>query len=250
MKSWHVNTQNLQSLYNDLKLVANQVPEQPTSADVAKDGFLIDQVLSQDDMTLAITKKTINRTALFFLEETTSGETIKHTSLHDLSLFYNGLIWLDLQDGAFDGVLSSIDEFTDIPIIEDPVVALVEQYRAGIFSVEMNTRSGSGWGGTAWIINREELPDGKYKYDLISNAHVLDNTYSEEMESFVWNNDHSQKYKIDVIGVDHTTDVGLATLITDEDLPVLKLATEVPSSGSYISALGNQEGRGIVYTAG
>jgi len=248
--SWRVRFDGLNALYRRLQDVADRVKDQDQALDEPTRRASFDPILSTDDMTLSIVHEPKMRHSLFFVEAKPSGKKVKHTSFNDLALFYTGLVWLDEQDGALDGVISSAKEFIEVPIITNPMVHRVEQYRKGVFSVEVESR-GQGRGyGTAWIVGRKSLGDGKYKYTLVSNAHVLNRGYAEEMRYLVWNADRSKRYDIEVMGVDHTADVGVATMVTPDKLPVLRLADRVPEAGSPMAILGNQHGRGIVYTAG
>lgn len=249
--TWRVSREEAEVLYKNLRVIASLVQDAVRSGQQdEKAPASFDSILSQDDMTLALRGSEINRNNLVFHELVGDKVPSDHSSIEDLALFYKGMVWLDEQDGLLDGAIAGNESSLEVPIIIDPMLHAVEQYRRGVFSVRVEMRSGEAWEGTAWVADREVLPDGSYQYYLISNAHVMDEVAHEEMRWIAWDSSHENKYDIHVLGVDHDTDISVSTLVTRDEFPVLKMASSVPLAGSPIAILGNQKGRGIIYLAG
>lgn len=179
-----------------------------------------------------------------------------------LKSVYALAVKLDQEDGVFDGTIAKGPE--PAALIEIPVTEMAQKtidwkplailYLPSIFPFHRIARNANGDGnGTAWVIERLSLPHGGYRYWIITNAHVVDQRWSDV-----------DKYKVDIttprgvreaeaelLGADHINDVAVLTFEWPELLPTLPTAqTPKVEVGDRILIIGNQLGQGIVQTEG
>lgn len=247
MGKWYVHNNRIPELYRELQVVAASLMEEPRPLDGQEGQGRIDTYLSQDDMILWLKEHNKrDRAKLFFVEVGEQHDRAAlYSSLEDLSVLYSNLIAMDNEDGLFDGIIQNIPEFFEVFLEDKNLASDVEQYREGIFSVTASERHSNDWEGTAWIVEREGN-----RYWLITNAHVADSMSEEITDYRLTSADGWEIDSAEVVGVDHDLDVGVLTFISEEDLPVLPVDTDLPAAGDLIGVLGNQRSNGIVFIGG
>ncbi|MBF0105576.1 MAG: trypsin-like peptidase domain-containing protein [Deltaproteobacteria bacterium] len=282
MAVWHVNTEGLGDIYTVLQEIANSNREDVLFFDqgipnIGAEG--VDRVLSEADYRAWLKKNSAEAVNsihgnfkgdrarvhssqnegiqprqsqvgnLFsFWVETDLGDRFKRNGLRDFQALYEQLLELDKQDGL-DGAINEIPDTVNISV---PVSALV----SGVLAVGVVDRLGSGQ-GSAWVVDRSYLGEGKWMYWLMSNAHVIDSIESEEIfRHVVLKKDNNQEVALPVYkiyGVDYSRDVAAFAVISEEEMAVLptghsddiQTGDEVP-----VAIVGNQLGQGVVFLPG
>lgn len=249
MSFWKIKADQAQEIYSQLQIIANQVQDTPTNLTEQKsEETPFDMTLSRDDMMVAISNKSIIRNEIFFVDHSKE-KPVRLAHFKDLQILFRGLVYLDKKDGQFDGSVKSANEFLTVPTVGSPIAFAAELKKPAVFSVDVEAKKGK-WGGTAWIVDKIKQDDGRYEYYALSNAHVMDQLASEEIMIDLWSYDRSRKYRVDLVGVDHTFDVAVVKFIADENLPTIQFAKDPISESQPVVALGNQNGRSISYAEG
>jgi len=240
-----IPSSKIKEYYQTLRDVANlEVNNQKSFADSG-----IDTVLTRQDLFKYKESPTFKMNPIF---------------RHDYSVLkaiYQKAVQLDQADGKLDGNIQRTGpkEIT-IEIGKEKQnngwSKIVAPYLDSIFPLLTSGPRGMDQSsGTTWIIEREEISDGKYRYWCITNAHVIDNMINEEYDLYsiaIKTETETVSIPVKVQGVDHFYDVGVVSFVSDKKLNPLVTANDSTSlrANDAVMIVGNQSGSGITQTAG
>ncbi len=240
-----ISSHKIKEYYQILREVANQeVTNQETFATSG-----IDTVLTQQDLFAYKEQPTFKMSPLFRHE------------YQVIRSIYQKAIELDQTDGKLDGnIQQTKSKEITIEIGKEKQDngwnKIVAPYLDSIFPLlGSGPRGMDESNGTTWIIEREDLGNGTYRYWCITNAHVIDNILEEEYDMYSISTKEGTKtvnIPAKVQGVDHYYDVGVVSFISDKNLNPLVVAQDSKSlhPNDPVMIVGNQSGDGITQTAG
>lgn len=226
----------LQEIYTILREAAKQGIEDQQQ--FKENG--IDPVLTQQDM--------IN----YKLSPNFRNHPIFNLDFKIAKAIYDKSIQLDKEDKSFDGKIESkIESEIEIKIAENGWNHIVGPYRSSIFVTKVETAEGE-YEGTSWIIDKEKIGN-KYRYWLITNAHVADYTSKEEIRYIFETQKDGNAVEIEAKlgGVDHIYDVGVLYFESEEEYVVLPVDRDAKvNTSDEINIVGNQDTGGITDNIG
>lgn len=253
-----IETQSLQSIYNELKPVAHAVKFNGNYTDEGRtlyESAGIDPFLTPED---------------FFAYNSNSQNpplNIKIGGIHvgdsnTLIAIYNQALQFDAQDDNFDGKIAQAPEaLLDITVDElEPQTDWQSIFAAAspsIFPIVVTTQKSSGE-GTVWIVEAESLPGNKTRYYGITNSHVVDDDhqneigYSIRVPSPSGNGDES--IDVSLLGNDGVFDVAVVTFEAEDGrftpLPIDESESGQVAAGEELLIAGNRDGLDVDYLLG
>lgn len=176
-----------------------------------------------------------------------------------IAFFYDFAVRQDKNDGTFDGKITSPSENFTLVLPEFPGMgnvqewnALIAPYLDSIFQITKVSINDTKV-GTAWIVEKESLGNGQNRYWIITNAHVVDDAFANEIRFDLTNEKIKNQKPIaaHLVNADHARDVAVLYFDSSLDLtPLVVDETKNMSVGEHLTVIGNQKGRGIVQTQG
>lgn len=170
---------------------------------------------------------------------------------------YQALRRLDAEDGQLDEKICVPPEQRIVLVPETATVSLSgvfhEHLSRAVFEITTTFAPNKdiGW-GTAFIIRRDRVGDGRWRYLLVTNSHVVEEGNVEEL---YWSLSHptlrGQDIRPQLVGVDPMADIALVEVELDVDLPVLTFGDSgAVKAGDRVVAIGNTMRRGIFAVEG
>lgn len=245
-KTLSLSVENLQEIYSLLQTVAAQnladgncTVEEKKLIEVNK----IDFFLTQGDLS-----KWNGDVPGFSLNG------IWHGDFQTLKAVYDKAVELDRSDGSFDGKIERKYGVVDITV-EGPKKTnwseMIRPYKESVFPIKRTTADDTGNGqGTAWIIEKEDLGNGEYRYWCITNAHVV-NKFDQQELKYTIELPNRNEVAATLKGADHIFDTGVVYFDSEQDLtPVPIDAGASVAVNDRVLILGNQSAGGIILTPG
>lgn len=177
-------------------------------------------------------------------------------SLPSLQAVYKAAVVADRADGVLDGVITP--PMTDVAVTLSDTAAtnwqeLLRPYLSSIFAIGLVTTESEREHGTAWIIEREALPAGRFLYWVITNAHVADDEGVEIRGYYLATPTDKgiRREKIRFHGLDYAHDIAVFSFESTHQMTPLRTAPDaVVRTGDRVLVVGNQLANGIVQTEG
>lgn len=186
-----------------------------------------------------------------------SGVTISVRGDSVLQRLYEALYRLDGEDGKQDGTLSLQSAPSEILVSESRGIEVAELFyrffSRAIFEISTTLApDGSQSSGTAFIIRKERLGKGQYRYLLVTNHHVVEKADKQELYSRLAHPTLRGKLiEAKFVGSDPLADIALMEVTLDLDLPALKFGdSNQIQEGDQVVAIGNTMGRGLIAVEG
>lgn len=247
--SVEISAKDLQKIYDVLKPAANLVRMNGNVSEDDKKKFEkapVDLFLSETEATQYATQ-TSQQTFGFKWDRTWYGDA------ETLSEVYSQIVKIDQADGKFDGLIEKRDAPYSLFLQNQSDVnwnIITEPLVAGVFDIDTESKRKNS-GGTGWIIEKEVLANGVYRYYIATNAHVADNIADHELSWKIQPEGSAQKISLTLLGVDQTWDCAFLYFDSKEEFPVFPVNPDAPVKiNDFIMIIGNQLGNGIIQTKG
>lgn len=240
-----ISLADLQDLYNGLQPIANRhrFDGTATELDMSSIPEMLDIFLSEADVNDGGLPDSLRQK--LFNHHITNFETLR--------AFYAAAIDLDRTDGVLNGqIQSSLTDFEiALPVSELPIdlSTRLAPYHSSIFEIIKSTNGHGNYAGTYWIVDREALPNGQWRYWGLTNAHVVDDVNQQELFYKARNEVDGiiEEIPLHLQSADHATDVAVLWFDSARELTPLVI-DENPDVeiGDQIVIIGNQRTGGVI----
>ena len=241
-----ISTEQLKDFYDQFIPIANSNFSDGTALEQdirAAETAGIDLFLTERDM-IAFSSVTDEKIGIS-LNGVWYGKT-KH-----LQAIYAKAVALDREDGSFDGVIQTDQAEFEIELGQgvldfdwEPVVA---PYLGSILPITTTSLEGD-WEGTFWILDKEDLGDGQYRYYGTTNAHVVDKDARTELRHLFHYKEGEAVKEVELTlgAVDHAWDISFLYFDSSLEYTVIPTDSETPVNvGDELDVIGNQFGSDI-----
>lgn len=136
--------------------------------------------------------------------------------------------------------------------IHEIATDITNEYKGCVVIIASSTANGEDYFGSGFIVEKTKAADGTLSYNIMTNAHVINDPDAEEKGLKILTSDEADVLtNPKTFGLDPLTDVAVVQATSTRDLPVCKFGD---SKGvnvlDQIVAIGNTRGYGVITSTG